>query len=45
VLFKEPVADAAAVRATRVYAFLMSSTVPDGPASGGSTWRRVALHR
>jgi len=45
VLFREPLADAEAVRATRVYAFLASSTVPDGPAPGGSTWRRVIAHR
>ena len=45
VLFREPLADAEAVRATRVYAFLASSTVPDGPAPGGSVWRRVAAHR
>jgi hypothetical protein len=45
VLFREPLADAEAVRATGVYAFLESSTVPDGPAPGGSTWRRVPAHR
>ncbi len=45
VLFREPLADAEAVRATRVYAFLAFSTVPDGPAPGGSTWRRVTSHR
>ncbi len=45
VLFREPLADAEAVRATRVYAFLASSTVPDGPAPGGTSWRRVAPHR
>jgi hypothetical protein len=45
VLFREPLADVESVRATRVYAFLASSTVPDGPAPGGSAWRRVALHR
>ena len=45
VLFSEPLADAEAVRATRVYTFLVSSTVPDGPAPGGTTWRRVAAGR
>ncbi len=45
VLFREPLADAEAVRATRVYGFLVTSTVPDGPAPGGAAWRRVAVPR
>jgi hypothetical protein len=45
VLFREPLVDAKAVRATRVYKFLESSTVPDGPAPGGAAWRRVAAYR
>ena len=45
ILFREPLADAEAVRATRVYRFLASSTVPDGPAPGGAVWRRVAPRR
>lgn len=44
VLFREPLADVAAVRATRTYAFLASATTPDGPAPGASAWRRIAEH-
>ena len=42
VLYREPVADVGAVRATRTYAFLASHTAPDGAAPGAAAWRRVA---
>jgi hypothetical protein len=42
VLFREPIADLEAVRATRTYAFVESETRPEGPAPGAASWRRVA---
>lgn len=45
VLFRVPSPGEEPVRGTRVFAFVEASTVPDGPAPGGATWRRVADRR
>jgi hypothetical protein len=45
ILFREPIADREEVRATRTWAFVESSSCPDGPAAGATSWRRVANHR
>lgn len=45
VLYRAPSSGEGPVRNTRVFAFLETSTVPDGMAPGETSWRRVAVHR
>lgn len=45
VLFRAPSSGEEHVRATRVFSFLETGTVPDGPGPGRTTWRRVAGRR
>jgi hypothetical protein len=45
VLFHEPIADVARVRATRVYSFLATRTEEEGLAPPADTWRRVTGRR
>lgn len=45
ILFRAPSSDEERVRTTRVFSFLETGTVPDGPGPGGTTWRRVAGRR
>jgi hypothetical protein len=45
ILLRAPPPQEEHVRATRVFSFLETDTVPDGPGPSGTTWRRVAERR